>query len=210
MAENRDWNEKCSVGRTHDKDLATLVRNAMYDSTKLVTNWATVFWKLSIRKWIQICQVFGSDAQFSLHVLGLGRRLENVPEMEVICSGIEMYVSGIGVATTIIAIFCNIYYIVILAWDLFYLSQSFTSVLPWSHCNNSWNTERCVSMEERTQSLVLHVNSKAKPSLFKRNLAVVFSGSSLLESCWSRWCLCHCHCCPCLRLGTPPRDGFQM
>lgn len=50
---------------------------------------------------------------------------------------------GIGIATTVIATLCNTYYIVILAWDLSYLSNAFHAVLPWSHCNNTWNTPRC-------------------------------------------------------------------
>ncbi|XP_021352796.1 sodium- and chloride-dependent taurine transporter-like [Mizuhopecten yessoensis] len=37
----------------------------------------------------------------------------------------------------------NIYYILVLAWAAYYLVLSLTSVLPWSHCNNTWNTPRC-------------------------------------------------------------------
>lgn len=35
----------------------------------------------------------------------------------------------------------GIYYNMILAWALFYLLSSFTSHLPWSSCDNWWNTE---------------------------------------------------------------------
>ena len=52
--------------------------------------------------------------------------------------------SGIGVATTVIVFLLNIYYNVILAWAFYYLFASFTNVLPWSHCNNDWNTDKCV------------------------------------------------------------------
>ncbi|XP_065315007.1 sodium- and chloride-dependent glycine transporter 2-like isoform X1 [Gordionus sp. m RMFG-2023] len=37
----------------------------------------------------------------------------------------------------------SIYYNMILAWTLFYLVNSFTAVLPWSHCDNWWNTANC-------------------------------------------------------------------
>ncbi|XP_068738298.1 sodium- and chloride-dependent taurine transporter-like [Montipora capricornis] len=53
---------------------------------------------------------------------------------------------GIGYAGVVIVQYLNIYYIVILAWALFYMFASFTSKLPWSHCNNPWNTPRCFDL----------------------------------------------------------------
>jgi len=50
--------------------------------------------------------------------------------------------AGIGIATTVIVFLLNVYYIVVLAWSIYYLYMSMTSVLPWSHCNNTWNTDR--------------------------------------------------------------------
>ena len=55
-----------------------------------------------------------------------------------------MYVlAGVGMATIVIVFYLNVYYIVVLAWNLFYLVSSFQSTLPWSTCGNSWNTDRC-------------------------------------------------------------------
>ncbi|XP_019738732.1 sodium- and chloride-dependent betaine transporter-like [Hippocampus comes] len=50
---------------------------------------------------------------------------------------------GVGIASLIIVIYLNIYYIVVLAWVLFYLFNSFQSPLPWSTCDNVWNTDNC-------------------------------------------------------------------
>ncbi|XP_071797325.1 sodium- and chloride-dependent GABA transporter 1-like [Asterias amurensis] len=50
---------------------------------------------------------------------------------------------GIGLASVVIVTLLNIYYNVILAWALYYMFMSFTSVLPWSHCNNPFNTDLC-------------------------------------------------------------------
>ncbi|XP_075967643.1 sodium- and chloride-dependent betaine transporter-like [Anarhichas minor] len=52
---------------------------------------------------------------------------------------------GLGIAAQVIVAYLNIYYIVVLAWGIFYLYNSFKSPLPWSTCDNSWNTELCHS-----------------------------------------------------------------
>lgn len=39
----------------------------------------------------------------------------------------------------------NVYYIVILAWASFYFFMSMRSKLPWSTCDNLWNTYTCVN-----------------------------------------------------------------
>lgn len=41
----------------------------------------------------------------------------------------------------------NCYYILVIAWAVNYCVMSFTSVLPWSHCNNTWNTPNCSTFE---------------------------------------------------------------
>ncbi|XP_030634857.1 sodium- and chloride-dependent GABA transporter 2-like [Chanos chanos] len=51
---------------------------------------------------------------------------------------------GLGYASQVIILHSCVYYIVILAWAVFYLASSFSSQLPWAHCNNTWNTAACV------------------------------------------------------------------
>nr|XP_057907112.1 sodium- and chloride-dependent GABA transporter 2-like [Doryrhamphus excisus] len=59
---------------------------------------------------------------------------------------------GLGYASQVMILHGCVYYIVILAWALFYLSYSFHAELPWSHCNNSWNTEACFLFDYRNQT----------------------------------------------------------
>lgn len=51
------------------------------------------------------------------------------------------------------AIVC-VYYNVIIAWTLYYFVKSFAWELPWSHCKNPWNTERCFTRWNGNDSLL--------------------------------------------------------
>ncbi|KAK3796644.1 hypothetical protein RRG08_010342 [Elysia crispata] len=51
---------------------------------------------------------------------------------------------GLGYAMVIVSWLISLYYNVIIAQVVFYLFASFTDSLPWTTCNNSWNTNSCV------------------------------------------------------------------
>ncbi|XP_037618321.1 LOW QUALITY PROTEIN: sodium- and chloride-dependent GABA transporter 2-like [Sebastes umbrosus] len=59
---------------------------------------------------------------------------------------------GLGYASQVMILHGCVYYIVILAWALFYLAHSFQAELPWSHCNNTWNTDACVLFNSHNQT----------------------------------------------------------
>uniref|UniRef100_A0A8C3KK04 Transporter n=1 Tax=Calidris pygmaea TaxID=425635 RepID=A0A8C3KK04_9CHAR len=50
---------------------------------------------------------------------------------------------GVGYAVILIALYVGFYYNVIIAWSLYYLFSSFTFELPWTNCDNSWNSPNC-------------------------------------------------------------------
>ncbi|XP_065704397.1 sodium-dependent noradrenaline transporter-like isoform X1 [Patagioenas fasciata] len=50
---------------------------------------------------------------------------------------------GVGYAVILIALYVGFYYNVIIAWSLYYLFSSFTFELPWTNCDNSWNSANC-------------------------------------------------------------------
>ncbi|XP_073999223.1 sodium- and chloride-dependent GABA transporter [Rhodnius prolixus] len=56
---------------------------------------------------------------------------------------------GIGYAAAVMSCWMNIYYIVILAWAIFYFFMSLRYDVPWRTCNNYWNTKYCVNTYER-------------------------------------------------------------
>lgn len=53
---------------------------------------------------------------------------------------------GLGYASMVIVFFCNTYYIMVLAWGFYYLIKSFSATLPWSTCDNEWNTPSCIEI----------------------------------------------------------------
>ncbi|XP_055603109.1 sodium-dependent dopamine transporter [Uranotaenia lowii] len=54
---------------------------------------------------------------------------------------------GIGYAVVLIAFYVDFYYNVIIAWSLRFFFASFTSQLPWTLCDNEWNTPLCKPFE---------------------------------------------------------------
>ncbi|CAG9570361.1 unnamed protein product [Danaus chrysippus] len=56
---------------------------------------------------------------------------------------------GIGYAAAVMSCWMNVYYIVILAWAIFYFFMSMRSDVPWRTCDNYWNTDTCVNPYDR-------------------------------------------------------------
>ena len=50
---------------------------------------------------------------------------------------------GVGCSVVLIAFYTDFFYNVIIAWALYYFIASFSSTLPWTTCNNTWNTPEC-------------------------------------------------------------------
>ncbi|XP_071102034.1 sodium- and chloride-dependent glycine transporter 1-like [Haliotis cracherodii] len=51
---------------------------------------------------------------------------------------------GVGVGATLVTAFAIPYYNILLAWPIYYMVKSCSSILPWTTCGNSWNTDLCV------------------------------------------------------------------
>ncbi|XP_054722112.1 sodium- and chloride-dependent glycine transporter 1-like isoform X2 [Uloborus diversus] len=56
---------------------------------------------------------------------------------------------GLGYAMFLMSALVGIYYNMILAWSLFYLTSSLSSILPWSSCDNWWNTLACQKFDTK-------------------------------------------------------------
>uniref|UniRef100_A0A9J7ZA86 Transporter n=1 Tax=Cyprinus carpio carpio TaxID=630221 RepID=A0A9J7ZA86_CYPCA len=98
---------------------------------------------------------------------------------------------GIGYATQVIEAHLNVYYVVILAWAIFYLFNCFTTELPWASCGHYWNTENCVDFNN--ESIANLTNPYATSPVIEFWERRVLSISSGIEEVGSlRWELALC------------------
>ncbi|KAL5022153.1 hypothetical protein ScPMuIL_001308 [Solemya velum] len=71
---------------------------------------------------------------------------------------------GLGYLMVTISAVISWYYIMVLAWVAYFLVNSFYSTLPWSSCDNTWNTNTCIkdisfTAQNSTYNVTSHNNS---------------------------------------------------
>uniref|UniRef100_A0A668SJ48 Transporter n=1 Tax=Oreochromis aureus TaxID=47969 RepID=A0A668SJ48_OREAU len=101
---------------------------------------------------------------------------------------------GMGYTSQMIIFYGSISYIVILAWAFLYLFSSFSGELPWATCNNTWNTNRCVEINNynTTANWTSPVNaSSSVVEFWQRRVLNISSGIENLGSI--QWDLSLCH-----------------
>ncbi|XP_067650017.1 sodium-dependent proline transporter-like [Haliotis asinina] len=57
---------------------------------------------------------------------------------------------GVGVGAVVVAFTYMPYYNLYLAWPVYYMVKCCSSVLPWTTCGNSWNTDMCIDYMNTT------------------------------------------------------------
>ncbi|XP_053625464.1 sodium-dependent dopamine transporter [Plodia interpunctella] len=84
---------------------------------------------------------------------------------------------GIGYAVVLIAFYVDFYYNVIIAWALRFFFASFTTMLPWTNCNNEWNTPACRPFEVISEA-ALNKTSQRNSSLLPAETTPFTSAAS--------------------------------
>ncbi|XP_046356613.2 sodium- and chloride-dependent glycine transporter 2-like [Haliotis rufescens] len=67
-----------------------------------------------------------------------------------------------GIGACILSISCMVIpcYGVVFAWTLYYIYNSFSTVLPWTTCGNSWNTPRCIAVGDTRRNSSMYAQLK--------------------------------------------------
>ncbi|CAL8343464.1 unnamed protein product [Lota lota] len=99
---------------------------------------------------------------------------------------------GIGYSICIIALYVSFYYNTIIAWALFYFYSSFSTTLPWTNCDNAWNTPDCTNYFGRDN--VTWTNSSRSPAeeFYTRNVLEIHRADGLRDVGGVRWQLMLC------------------
>ncbi|XP_009678146.2 sodium- and chloride-dependent GABA transporter 2 isoform X3 [Struthio camelus] len=99
---------------------------------------------------------------------------------------------GIGYASQVIVMLLNFYYIIVLAWALFYLFSSFTIDLPWGSCDHEWNTGSCMEFQKTNSTLNVTNENATSPVIefWERRVLKISDGIQHLGSL--RWELALC------------------
>lgn len=78
----------------------------------------------------------------------------------------------------IVSGFVAIYYNMILGWAIYYLFASFTSELPWKHCNPEW-ASKC---EHTDSSKTKQCNKKNGINIDKKGIRCKFRALTILKN----------------------------
>lgn len=100
---------------------------------------------------------------------------------------------GVGFTVILISLYVGFFYNVIIAWALHYLFSSFTLELPWTHCNNTWNTANC-SDARAGASDGLNASFRATPAAeyFERAVLHLHQSRGIEDLGPPRWQLTAC------------------
>jgi len=91
---------------------------------------------------------------------------------------------GMGFAMVMVSGVVAPYYNMIIAWAFVFLFHSFTSTLPWSHCNNPWNTAECAGHFDELKANLTVRCSEVYGGVFKSGDCIVKDEATGKEESW--------------------------
>ncbi|XP_073420980.1 sodium- and chloride-dependent glycine transporter 1 isoform X5 [Dendrobates tinctorius] len=88
---------------------------------------------------------------------------------------------GVGYGMMVVSTYIGIYYNVVICIAFYYFFMSMTRVLPWTYCNNPWNTDSCVGVLSPSTNSSFNLTSELLNQTGKR--------TSPSEEYWRRYVL---------------------
>jgi len=64
-------------------------------------------------------------------------------QSECIVMWLISLLQGVGYGMMVVSTYIGIYYNVVICIAFYYFFMSMTNLLPWTYCNNPWNTPDC-------------------------------------------------------------------
>jgi hypothetical protein len=79
---------------------------------------------------------------------------------------------GLALGAVFVNLLMAMFYNTIIAWSIYYLYLSFSTILPWQSCTNEWNTECCLPISmidnQRTFELPFFVNNRENQTIYRK------------------------------------------
>ncbi|KAH8301750.1 sodium-dependent serotonin transporter [Drosophila kikkawai] len=117
--------------------------------------------------------IFGGLPLFYMELaLGQFHRCGCLSIWKRICPALK----GVGYAICLIDIYMGMYYNTIIGWAVYYLFASFTSKLPWTSCDNPWNTNNCMPV---TSDNFTELSTSPAKEFFERRVLESYKGNGL-------------------------------
>ncbi|XP_056016851.1 sodium-dependent proline transporter-like [Ostrea edulis] len=96
---------------------------------------------------------------------------------------------GIGAGMFSILFVITFYYNIINSWTLFYMGSSFFSPVPWTRCDEEWNTPACINdIPKTTSNSTMNVSDSITQSPFGSNYSInstpvdILNGTSVVRT----------------------------
>lgn len=103
---------------------------------------------------------------------------------------------GAGYCAVLVAYYVSFYYNVIIGWSFYFMFASMNPELPWTHCNNTWNSQRCweMSFKEGNVSGMWNISNHSSAAIeyFERGVLELHKSSGVHDLGAPKWQLCLC------------------
>uniref|UniRef100_UPI00398F571E solute carrier family 6 member 4b n=1 Tax=Pristiophorus japonicus TaxID=55135 RepID=UPI00398F571E len=133
--------------------------------------------------------MFGGVPLFYMELaLGQYHATGVIPVWQKICPIFK----GIGYTICVISLYVSFYYNTIISWALYYLYCSFSETLPWTNCDNPWNTPNCTNYFDKANVSWNNFSKSPAEEFFIRNVLELHKSKGLNYVGLIRWQLFLC------------------